>query len=70
MDWLTNDRTIARKLLGAERKHQKAREAATDLPLAEKIAAYRKAKAEYGEVIANLRLLGYPMPYARKVHTR
>jgi hypothetical protein len=44
MDWLTNDLQAAEALRAADRQWEAARKAAENLPLAEKIEAYRAAK--------------------------
>lgn len=43
--WITNDRAAARKLRRADEQFTAARARAADLPLAEKVEAYRAAKA-------------------------
>lgn len=56
--WLTNDKAIAARLRGADRRLDQAREAAKALPLAEKLEAFRRAKraheAEYNVIGASL----------------
>jgi hypothetical protein len=42
--WLTNDPEAARALRAADKAHDKARAKAINLPLAEKVKAYRQAK--------------------------
>jgi hypothetical protein len=44
MKWLTNDPEAAKKIIKADKDYAKARAAAVDFPLAEKIEAYRVAK--------------------------
>ena len=44
MDWLTNDLQAAEALRAADRQWEAARKAVENLPLAEKIEAYRAAK--------------------------
>ena len=45
-DWFSNDPIVAKALRAADRRYEKARSAARDLPLAEKIVALRAAKAD------------------------
>ena len=44
MTWVTNIPAVAKKLRAADRAYAAAREKAKDLPLAEKVYAYRVAK--------------------------
>jgi hypothetical protein len=43
--WITNDPAAAKALRAADRAYDKARAAASGLPLAEKLEAYRAARA-------------------------
>lgn len=49
--WITNDPAAAKRLKAADARYYNARKAAADLPLAEKVAAFRLA--------ADLRLAEY-----------
>ncbi len=42
--WITNDPAAAKALKAADKAHDKARALAANLPLADKIIAYRAAK--------------------------
>lgn len=42
--WITNIPSVAKKLCAADRAYAAARAAAIDLPLAEKVYAYQRAK--------------------------
>lgn len=44
--WLTNDPDAAAILRAADRRYARARARAKNLPLAEKVAAYARAKTE------------------------
>ena len=46
MTWVTNSSEAARKLRAIDRAYAAARDAAANLPLAQKIEAYRKAKTD------------------------
>lgn len=42
--WLTNDSNVAKALIAIDKKYNAAREAASYLPLDQKVIAYREAR--------------------------
>ena len=47
MQWITNNASAAKALRNADKAHEAARQAAQNIPLADKINAYRAAKAAW-----------------------
>ena len=63
-DWLTNDPAAAKALRHADKRLQERREAAKNLPLAEKVAAYRYAKARHAADYALVECGAYNRVYS------